>query len=414
MTMSAEQRRQINRQNASKSTGPKSDEGKARSRRNALQHGLRAEALDLPNEIPGASEALADDWHGYYRPDSPGEAALIDRAVHATIQLRRCAVFQVEAVSQQVREAEENWDQRQAVELAELDLLLWGHSPDLAVPGFKHSAAGCAYLRNEWAPLLDALEGAGRWGPAERDRALRLCGQLPDSFEGGPLAYLVRYFNLYSHAHPNPELAAFLDDPKRIPPSLRGTFGAARPEVSESRAALRELVLNEVEALESRRTRLQALADADRAGATDRAVLLGGAEGALLLRYEKMHDGIFHRAYSALLKGRKEKAKAREKEEREPASEPIAAPIEPKSVAPNEPNAEATAPASDPDPDPSDAAPNEAKLARLLTLIDDEGIDSDDVKASCAEIEGYLFGIAPVVPVRVGLERGARDVHPRA
>ena len=64
MLLSTEQRRQINRQNASRSTGPKSDEGKARSRQNALRHGLRAEVLDLPNEAPGASEALADAWHG--------------------------------------------------------------------------------------------------------------------------------------------------------------------------------------------------------------------------------------------------------------------------------------------------------------------------------------------------------------
>ena len=39
-----------NRRNAEKSTGPKTPHGKARSRRNALWHGVTAETLVLPDE----------------------------------------------------------------------------------------------------------------------------------------------------------------------------------------------------------------------------------------------------------------------------------------------------------------------------------------------------------------------------
>jgi len=45
--LSKEQRAEINRANAKKSTGPKTDEGKAKSRRNAIKHGAHADALKL-------------------------------------------------------------------------------------------------------------------------------------------------------------------------------------------------------------------------------------------------------------------------------------------------------------------------------------------------------------------------------
>src|SRR4051812_33616331 len=50
MPLSDEERAAISRANARKSTGPKTPEGKARSSKNALKHGLRAEAFALPNE----------------------------------------------------------------------------------------------------------------------------------------------------------------------------------------------------------------------------------------------------------------------------------------------------------------------------------------------------------------------------
>ncbi len=57
MSLTSKQRSAVNRQNASRSTGPKTDDGKARSRVNALKHGLRAETLALPNEDPTAVAA---------------------------------------------------------------------------------------------------------------------------------------------------------------------------------------------------------------------------------------------------------------------------------------------------------------------------------------------------------------------
>ena len=49
-----------NRRNATRSTGPRTDAGKARSRLNGLKHGLRAQVLVLPDEDPAAFQERLD------------------------------------------------------------------------------------------------------------------------------------------------------------------------------------------------------------------------------------------------------------------------------------------------------------------------------------------------------------------
>jgi hypothetical protein len=81
MSLTLEQRRDINAQNARKSTGPKSDQGKDRSRQNALKHGLRAEVLALPNEDPAIIAERADTWNDHYKPRSPAAQHLVNECV---------------------------------------------------------------------------------------------------------------------------------------------------------------------------------------------------------------------------------------------------------------------------------------------------------------------------------------------
>lgn len=49
----SERKLQANRANAKRSTGPRTEAGKAASCRNALKHGILSRALDLPLETPG-------------------------------------------------------------------------------------------------------------------------------------------------------------------------------------------------------------------------------------------------------------------------------------------------------------------------------------------------------------------------
>src|SRR5690349_2239737 len=78
MPISASRRARINRQNAARSTGPRTPEGKDRSRRNATKHGLCIETLALPGEAAEQLRARPEEWNDRYRARTPGEAELVE------------------------------------------------------------------------------------------------------------------------------------------------------------------------------------------------------------------------------------------------------------------------------------------------------------------------------------------------
>jgi hypothetical protein len=80
---------QANHRNALRSTGPRSDEGKAASRFNALKHGLEADSLVIPGEDPAELEALALDYQRQFDPQGPQERFLVEAIVSADWNLRR-------------------------------------------------------------------------------------------------------------------------------------------------------------------------------------------------------------------------------------------------------------------------------------------------------------------------------------
>ena len=80
---------EANRRNAEKSTGPRSADGKSRSRFNAVKHGMAAKLPVLPGEDPEAFRAHRDAWTAELQPRGQVERQLVDRAVHVSWQLQR-------------------------------------------------------------------------------------------------------------------------------------------------------------------------------------------------------------------------------------------------------------------------------------------------------------------------------------
>jgi len=78
-----------NRLNAQRSTGPRTEAGKAVSRFNALSHGLEARSRVIPGEDPAELETLAADYRAQFNPVGPLEDYLVDTLVSADWNRRR-------------------------------------------------------------------------------------------------------------------------------------------------------------------------------------------------------------------------------------------------------------------------------------------------------------------------------------
>jgi hypothetical protein len=78
-----------NRANAQRSTGPRSEEGKAASRFNALTYGLEARSRVIPGENPAELESLAAAYYRQFNPVGPLEDFLVETIVAADWNRRR-------------------------------------------------------------------------------------------------------------------------------------------------------------------------------------------------------------------------------------------------------------------------------------------------------------------------------------
>jgi hypothetical protein len=176
--MTSERQKAANRANARHSTGPKTPEGKAVVRLNAVKHGLLARDAVLPDED---ADAFEDLWNGVWAelsPVGPIEDLLVERIINSVWRLRRSAraetalfhwrVYWLKAIrlGERVRSHE-----KAAIDMPSLFTIV----PDKA----SHSEA------------REALEEV----KAERDRdeVLLGCAFDADAQEGNTLAKLARY-----------------------------------------------------------------------------------------------------------------------------------------------------------------------------------------------------------------------------
>ena len=87
--MTSDKKAQANRQNALRSTGPKTPEGKANVRHNALKHGLLAQEVLLPEEDEVALRELDERLRAELRPEGEMEDLLVEQIVATQWRLRR-------------------------------------------------------------------------------------------------------------------------------------------------------------------------------------------------------------------------------------------------------------------------------------------------------------------------------------
>ena len=339
-TTASEARRAASRANGGKSRGPASAAGKARSRLNAVKHGLRARVAAMPNEDAAAVDARERVWNDYYRPDSPAAQHLVNECVRATLLADRCQRAHAEAVAGQVRTALLDWENRRD---DEVDAIVAGlrDDPAEAVRLLKRFGRGCRWLVERWERLGELLDRHGRWNSVDRDEAVRLLGHRPGRLKDSPEAFLVFLYNEVGLADPEAPYTSWgrLFDDKNVPESLRWRYGPDdRPEAGFSLDALKEMVADNLAPIRELADDLDEVVDApDRAGAADRALVLRDDRRArLLLRYQSESRTAFHRHYASLLKTLERDAARDGFEEDDDRDQPAP---EPAAASPNEPEA---------------------------------------------------------------------------
>jgi hypothetical protein len=90
--MTTEAQIKANQENAQKSTGPTSVEGKKKSSMNAITHGIFSNIAILPGEDEAFIKSLRENILAAYQPQDTMELCLVDRIYIAMVrQVRLCA-----------------------------------------------------------------------------------------------------------------------------------------------------------------------------------------------------------------------------------------------------------------------------------------------------------------------------------
>jgi hypothetical protein len=87
----SEARLRANRENAKRSTGPRTDEGKQRSRQNAAQHHFTAQVIPLPQEELARLDDCIRQFTAEYNPVGYQELNLVHMLAHTQYRLHRLA-----------------------------------------------------------------------------------------------------------------------------------------------------------------------------------------------------------------------------------------------------------------------------------------------------------------------------------
>src|SRR3954469_3085094 len=144
----SEARLAANRRNAQRSTGPKTVEGKERSRANALKHGLCSSVV-----VPEDAEAVQERASAYYhtlRPQNEFHGWLVDQVAVLSLRVDRCQRIERRGRGQAPPRAELTWDDDKRLEAETLGSQI-SRRPGEIIEALRRTPQGCDWLMTRWA-----------------------------------------------------------------------------------------------------------------------------------------------------------------------------------------------------------------------------------------------------------------------
>ena len=156
-----------NRENAKKSTGPNTEDGKNRSRFNALKHGLTGAGIVLPAEMQAEVKRRAEQWNSSFKPINGWELWLLEFVAMTSLRIDVCS---------------QKLNARQALLAERADSMLWDEDrnalaeefgarlasrPSWTVQNLRRGGHGVHWLMSRWEILRDALAA---WGTLNEEQ----------------------------------------------------------------------------------------------------------------------------------------------------------------------------------------------------------------------------------------------------
>jgi hypothetical protein len=147
-----------NQQNAKRSTGARTEEGKHASSRNGLTHGMTA-AKQMHDDEEAILEARRDGLTAEYKPVGPREEAAVRRIIAAEVRIEWCDKQEEGWRYRKSERAELNWDDDRQAEVLGLARKL-AQEPEIVALKIRQTPQGCAWLVKELRGLQAALAQA--------------------------------------------------------------------------------------------------------------------------------------------------------------------------------------------------------------------------------------------------------------
>jgi hypothetical protein len=272
--------------NAKLSTGPKTEEGKERSRRNSLKHGLTGAGVVLPEEDVIEVSRRFDVLEEELAPANMMALILVQRIAMLSIRLERCVKQEASQIGEAMRAAPGHFDDRRMAEVEKM--IDWiASEPATNARRLRLTPEGVDRLIKAWLDLGEDLnlDSLSRWGYGQWQRLENLNGRRTEDFpvsRDGALCKMI-----------------WGDAEYLAPGEVDGLDDAARREWARYR--LRERIASKVAELRALRETFDFEAIAvDRAESGIRAMFDPSPEATLARKYEASAERGMYRALKEL------------------------------------------------------------------------------------------------------------------
>jgi hypothetical protein len=185
-----------NKRNSQRSTGPKTEAGKARARLNALKDGTHAKTVNrvLPQENAVELDQRINQWIEDLNPRNDVERELVTRAAKLAWTLDRAGRCETARLAHRVRRPQLKATNQRIKEVGELGRRLlyntgprilptsgppWKDNPAAFLSGLEASAEGCRWLLDRWGEMDSMLARPSAWTYGDLFRLIRLQGKYP-------------------------------------------------------------------------------------------------------------------------------------------------------------------------------------------------------------------------------------------